>query len=246
MGCSVPCWTRLSETECGCWRWPHTGFDPRGARAQRLARHRAWRVTFASFPARYPLSRGRFTRRRFAVLLAAEEVACSPRLPRSPPPSLPTSRSRYQRGVTHRSARWPAPTRPGGCCGCWRRRRCSRAAARTPCWSGSSPTTVPRRGARKVWGGDRHRVAAPAEPAAVPVPSGAVSPRRARPAAPQRQAPALLPGPQLGDQLGGVRCHGLAQPRQAQPGHPKRLRPAAGVAEVSGVPRAWGRSLGEG
>lgn len=86
MGCSVPCWTRLSETEWGCWRWPHTGFDPRGARAQRLARHRAWRVTFASFPARYPLSRGRFARRRFAVLLAAEEVACSPRLPRSPPP----------------------------------------------------------------------------------------------------------------------------------------------------------------
>lgn len=89
MGCSVPCWTRLSETECGCWRWPHTGFDPRGARAQRLARHRAWRVTFASFPARYPLSRGRFARRHFAVLLAAEEVACSPRLPRSPPHPCP-------------------------------------------------------------------------------------------------------------------------------------------------------------
>lgn len=77
-----------------------------------------------------------------------------PASPPVPPPPVPARlRSRYQRGVTRRSARWPAPTRRGGCCGCWRRRRCSRAAARTPCWSGSLPTTVPRRGARKVWGG---------------------------------------------------------------------------------------------
>lgn len=129
------CW----GSACGCLSPPESVSLPRVGHTK-------------SFPAGYPLSSAS---RMVLLCLAADSgqdymFSGSPGSPVSlclPPLGCQAT---YERSVTRRSGRWPARTRHGGCCGCWRRRRCSRVATKTPCWSGSSPTTAPRKGARKV------------------------------------------------------------------------------------------------
>lgn len=90
-----------------------------------------------------------------ALLLTVAQVPCSLGgpgllLPPISAQGMPACWIACNCGVTCRSGHWPARTRHGGCCGCWRRRHCSQVATRTLCWNGFSPTMAPRKVARKV------------------------------------------------------------------------------------------------